>query len=215
MQRILINQKVTQINVLFLATFFVSPYAQAAFSEKWGYISVGACLLFLLAVLSLGGLQFLREHFNPPKLSEFDNKLYRLAREAELHHNEVATKEESIEKWANDHICRRVAFLSRHIEPLVDQGLVKFEQAVKKEDFVLITRYYDLVYASRGDTHRKQRADEVEIKRYLKQQSDSELRTFTLEKLIRSCFLNQKIGAPKVDRLWAEICEQYNRSAAG
>ncbi len=215
MQKIFINKKVTQINVLLLATFFVNPYAQAAYSAKWGYISVSGILLFLLAVYGLGGLQLLREHFNTPKLSDFGSKFYWLARNAEIYHKKVATKEESLEKWADDHICRRVAFLSRHIEPLVVQGFVRFEQAVKKEDLVIITRYYDLIYSSRSSTDSRQRADEVEIKRYLKQQSDSELRTFTLEKLIRSCFLNQKIGVPKADRLWAEICDQYSISAAG
>ncbi|SOB75578.1 hypothetical protein SAMN04488490_1189 [Marinobacter sp. LV10R510-11A] len=215
MKRIPVNQKVTQINILILASLFASPYAQAAFSEKWGYISVSATLLFLFAIFGLGGLQILREHFKPKKLSDFGGKLYALAIEAELHHKKVATQDENLDKWADDHICRRVAFLSRYIEPLVDQGFVRFEQAVKKEDFVLITRYYDLVHFSRLDSYSRQRGDEVEIKRYLKNQSDNELRTFTLEKLIRSCFLNQKIGAPKADQLWAEICDQYDKNAAG
>ncbi|WP_417532174.1 hypothetical protein [Marinobacter lipolyticus] len=143
-------------------------------------------------------------------LTDFGRNLFALAREAELHHKKVATTDESLDRWAKDHICRRVAFLSRYIEPLVAEGFVRFEQAVKKEDFVLITRYYDLIHFSRGGSYSRQRADEVEIKRYIKKQSDSELRTFTLEKLIRSCFLNQKIGDPKADRLWAEICDQYS-----
>lgn len=215
MERILAYKKYTQINLLLLATTFVSPYAQAAFSEKWGYISVSATLCFLLAVFGLGGLRILREHFNPPKLSDFGRNLFALAREAELHHKKVATPDESLDKWANDHICRRVAFLSRYIEPLIVEGFVSFEQAIKKEDFVLITRYYDLIHFSRGDTYSRQRADEVEIKRFIKKQSDSDLRTFTLEKLIRSCFLNQKIGDPKADLLWAEICDQYSENATG
>lgn len=157
----------------------------------------------------------MREHFNPPKLSDFADKLYKLAKEAEIHHKKIATKEESLDKWADDHICRRVSFLSKHIEPLVVQGFFRFEQALKKEDLVLLACYYDLIHSSGSSAFNRQRADEVEIKRYLKQQSGSELRTFTLEKLIRSCFLNQKIGTPKADRLWAEISDQYNKSAAG
>lgn len=212
---ILMHKKYIQINLLILATIFVSPYAQAAFSEKWGYISVTTTLFFLLAVFGFGGLRLLREHFNPPKLSDFGRNLFVLAREADLHHKKVATPDESLDEWAKDHIFRRVAFLSRYIEPLVVEGFVSFDQAIKKEDFVLITRYYDLIHFSRGDTYSRQRADEVEIKRFIKKQSDSELRAFTLEKLIRSCFLNRKIGDPKADRLWAEICDQYSENATG
>ena len=208
-------KKYIQLNLLIFSAIFVSPHAQAAFSEKWGYISVSTTLFFLLAVFGFGGLRLLREHFNPPKLSDFDRNLFALAREAELHHKKVATPDESLDKWAKDHICRRVAFLSRYIEPLVVEGFVSFDQAIRKEDFVLITRYYDLIHFSRGGTYSKQRADEVEIKRFIKKQSDSELRTFTLEKLIRSCFLNRKIGDPKADRLWAVICEQYSENATG
>lgn len=189
-----------------------SPYASAAFSEKFGYFSLGGVFLFFALVFAAGGLQALIDRFRPTReLTEFEHHFFFLASQAEALHREITTKEEILDNWVGQHVVHRTQFLLRLIGPLVEQDIISGRQAIRRDDLVLITLFYDLIYSNGGNVElsKRERKDKATIKKYLEQQPDPELKEFTFRKLIQSCFLNQTIGDPKADRLWADICEQY------
>lgn len=147
--------------------------------------------------------------------TKFDGYLRSVVYRAEQLHREIAASDESLDKWAKDHLLRRVIFLARYIKPLVEKDLINFDSAIKAEDLVLVTRFLDLLHFSDDNLMEKQRAIKSGVKRYLAKRSDDELRSFTLRQLIECCVLNLDINDPKANPRWMQIRGDYKDSRIG